>query len=376
MSAKYRARVFSKCDHGLSIGEERLRAIVIHEAGKLSIEGFPVEQPDRSQVSIDIQIGGICGSDLHYYNHGGFGTVRLKEPMILGHEVSGVVASVGAGVDGLTEGDMVAVSPSRPCGDCKYCREGLRNQCLNMRFYGSAMPFPHIQGAFRQQLAVDADQCIPVGTLSAAEAAMAEPLSVALHAVKRAGDLVGKRVLVTGCGPIGALCILAARQAGAIEIVATDLSDNALGIAGTVGADRAINIQSEPESLDSFGAGKGTFDVLFECSGSQQALAGGIAVLRPRGVVVQLGLGGDMQIPMMQITAKELDLRGSFRFHEEFAAAVEMMRCGLIDVKPLITHTLLLDDAEQAINIANDRHTAMKVQIRFDETPRVAGEST
>ena len=353
-----------------------MRAIVIHEAGKLSIEGFPVEQPDRSQVSIDIQIGGICGSDLHYYNHGGFGTARLKEPMILGHEVSGVVASVGAGVDGLTEGDMVAVSPSRPCGDCKYCREGLRNQCLNMRFYGSAMPFPHIQGAFRQQLAVDADQCIPVGTLSAAEAAMAEPLSVALHAVKRAGDLVGKRVLVTGCGPIGALCILAARQAGAIEIVATDMSDNALGIAGTVGADRAINIQSEPESLDSFGAGKGTFDVLFECSGSQQALAGGIAVLRPRGVVVQLGLGGDMQIPMMQITAKELDLRGSFRFHEEFATAVEMMRCGLIDVKPLITHTLLLDDAEQAINIANDRHTAMKVQIRFDETPRVAGEST
>lgn len=234
-----------------------------------------------------------------------------------------------------------------------------------MRFYGSAMPFPHIQGAFRQQLVAKAEQCAVAKGLSEGEAAMAEPLSVALHATRRAGELLGKRVLITGCGPIGTLAIIAARRAGANEIVATDLSDNALKFAKEVGADRALNLADNPDALSVYQQGKGTFDILFECSGAQAALASGIAAMRPRGVVMQLGLGGDMSLPMMQLTAKELDLRGSFRFHEEFFTAVDMMRSGLIDVKPLISHTVPLDEAENAFIIASDRAQAMKAQIDF-----------
>lgn len=342
-----------------------MKAIVIHAAKDLRVEDIPDEKPGPGEVSLRLATGGVCGSDLHYYHHGGFGTVRLREPMVLGHEVSAYVEAIGEGVTGLERGQLVAVSPSRPCGTCRYCQEGLQNQCLNMRFYGSAMPFPHIQGAFREQLVAMASQCVPADGLSAGEAAMAEPLAVTLHATRRAGQLFGKRVLVTGCGPIGVLSILAARRAGAAEIVATDLSDFTLAIAKAAGADRVINTGTEQDGLAAYGADKGYFDILYECSGAAPALASGIAALRPRGIILQLGLGGDMTIPMQAITSKELDLRGSFRFHEEFAIGVELMCKKLIDVKPLITHSVPLADAEVAFKLASDRSSAMKAQIVF-----------
>lgn len=342
-----------------------MRAVVIHKAKDLRIEDREIGPLAHGQVRIKMESGGVCGSDLHYYNHGGFGTVTVREPMILGHEVSGRIESLGEGVENLSVGDLVAVSPSRPCGGCTYCALGLPNHCENMQFYGSAMPFPHIQGAFREVLVANASQCVVANGLSAGEAAMAEPLSVCLHAVRRAGEMLGKRVLVTGCGPIGLLIILAARRAGASEIVATDLSDNALTYAKQVGADRVINVSKEPDALSEYTKGKGTFDIMFEASGANIALTTGVPTMRPRGVVMQLGMGGDMTVPMQQVTVKELDLRGCFRFHEEFATAVTLMQKGLINVKPLITHTMPLEEAVQAFEIANDRSQAIKVQISF-----------
>lgn len=342
-----------------------MKAIVIHAARDLLVQTWEPEPLGKGQVRVRTAVGGICGSDLHYYNHGGFGTVKLREPMVLGHEVSGEVVECGPEVSGLEAGDLVAVSPSRPCWNCQYCHEGLPNHCLNMRFYGSAMPFPHIQGAFRQELIVEAEQCVPAVGLDPGEAALAEPLSVALHAVRRAGDIVGKTVLVTGCGPIGLLSILAARMAGAGRIVATDLSDFVLAKAQEIGADVTVNSKDDPDRLAGYAAGKGTFDVLFECTGVAAALNAAIPAMRPRGIVVQLGLGGDMPLPMTLVTAKELDIRGSFRFHAEFAYAVAAMQSGRIDVKPLITHTFPFEQAETAFETASDRSVAIKAQVRF-----------
>lgn len=344
-----------------------MKAIVIHAAQDLRVEEYQPEPLGPGQLRLRLATGGVCGSDLHYYHNGGFGAVRLREPMVLGHEVSAYVAELGSGVAGFTVGQLVAVSPSRPCGDCRYCLEGLPNHCLNMRFYGSAMPFPHIQGAFREELIADAAQCVDATGLSAGEAALAEPLAVTLHATARAGQMVGKRVLVTGCGPIGVLSILSARRAGAAEIVATDLSEFTLDMARACGADETVNMAQTPDALERYSADKGYFDVLYECTGVAQALAGGIAALRPRAVILQLGLGGDMSLPMMAITAKELELRGSFRFHREFATGIALMQKGLMDVKPLITQTVPLSDAEQAFRLASDRSQAMKAQIRFAE---------
>lgn len=343
-----------------------MKAIVIHAAKDLRIEEHPLKPLADDEVQIQTATGGVCGSDLHYFHQGGFGPVKLKQPMVLGHEVAGHVRALGKSVTGLKEGDLVAVSPSRPCGVCQYCAKGQRNHCLNMRFYGSAMPYPHIQGAFRETLNANVSQCVVANGLTPTEAAMAEPLSVVLHAMRQAGELLGKRVLITGSGPIGVLCVLAARRAGAVEIVITDLSDNALSFAKNAGADTCINTAATPDALEAYSADKGYFDVLFECSGAAAALTSGIHALAPRGVVVQLGLGGDMLLPMMAITAKELQLRGSFRFHEEFALAIELMANGLIDVKPLVTHTVDFNNALQAFELASDRNVAMKAQIRFN----------
>ncbi|MEO1777431.1 MAG: L-idonate 5-dehydrogenase [Pseudomonadota bacterium] len=342
-----------------------MKAIVVHAAKDLRVETHDMPKAGPGEVLVQIARGGICGSDLHYYSHGGFGTIRLREPMILGHEVSGRVADIGAGVTGLERGQLVAVSPSRPCYTCAYCLEGRQNHCMNMRFYGSAMPFPHIQGAFSEYVVTDPRQCVPADGLSPGEAAVAEPLAVVLHAAKRAGDLMGKRVLVTGCGPIGQLAVLVARAAGAVSIVATDVTPFTLQKAREVGADATHNVAEETDALAPYTTGKGTFDVLFECSGVAAALAGAVPAMRPGAIVMQLGLGGDMTLPMQAMTAKELDLRGSFRFHAEFFTAVEMMQAGRLDVKPLITHSFPVDDAVAAFEMASDRGQAIKAQIAF-----------
>ena len=343
-----------------------MKALVIHAAKDLRIEEREALPPGPGQVEIAIQAGGICGSDLHYYNHGGFGTVRLREPMILGHEIAGTISAVGEGVEGLSIGERVAVSPSRPCNHCHYCLKGQQNQCLHMQFYGSAMPMPHIQGGFRQQLVAESWQCHKVGDgVSIEEAAFAEPFAVTLHAVNRAGSMLGKRVLVTGCGPIGALAIIAARLHGAKEIVVTDVMDHVLTLAQGIGADRTINVATNPEALSAYGANKGYFDVMFEASGNERAMRAGLEVLAPRGVLVQLGLGGDVSLPQNMIVAKEIEIRGTFRFHEEFGLAVDLINNRRADLKPLLTAVYPIGDAVAAFEAANDRSKAMKIQIAF-----------
>jgi L-idonate 5-dehydrogenase len=343
-----------------------MKAVVIHAARDLRVEEREPETAGQGQVEVAIEAGGICGSDLHYFNHGGFGTVRVREPMILGHEIAGTIRAIGAGVSKFSVGDRVAISPSRPCNGCDYCLQGLQNQCLSMRFYGSAMPMPHIQGAFRERLVAEAWQCHEINDgISINEAAFAEPFAVTLHAVARAGSLLGKRVLVTGCGPIGALTIIAARVHGAREIVATDVMDAVLKKAEQVGADRTINVASNAEQLAGYAANKGYFDVHFEASGNERAIRSGLEVLKPRGVLVQLGLGGDISIPQNMVVAKEIEVRGTFRFHEEFGLAVNLINRRAVDFKPLLTGCFGLADVQMAFELAGDRSRAMKVQLSF-----------
>ena len=221
-----------------------------------------------------------------------------------------------------------------------------------------------MHGGFREVLVCSEAQAVPIPAgLSLERATFAEPLFVCLHAANQAGQLMGRRVLVTGAGPIGALAVLVARHAGAREVVATDLADEPLAIARRIGADEAINVRTDPAGLDRFADGKGYFDVVFEASGSGAALSSAIQVARPCAVVVQLGLGGDMTLPVNAIVAKELQLRGTFRFDREFEWAVQFIASGQIDVAPLLTEIVPLDDAVRAFELAADRTRAMKVQI-------------
>lgn len=343
------------------------KACVLHGAKDLRFESVPVADMNDDQVLVRIGAGGICGSDLHYYLNGGFGVVRLKEPFIPGHEVAGTVAAVGARVTRVKPGDRIALNPSKPCGKCKFCQAGEHQHCIDMFFHGSAMPTPHSQGLFRELIIADERQCEPVGdNVSLGEAACAEPLAVALHAVRQAGSLIGKRVLVTGSGPIGALMIAAARYAGALEVVAVDLHDAALAKASEMGATRTVNVSQEPGlKADEFTAGKGYFDVAIECTGAANVVRDVIPVLCPRGTLIQVGVSGDVPIPMNAIVAKEIRLIGTFRFHGEYALAARLIKEGSIDVKPIITASLPFERAVEAFELAADRRAQLKVQITF-----------
>jgi L-idonate 5-dehydrogenase len=344
----------------------RCMCLVLHAPEDLRLDEQDAGEMGPGQVLVRVGMGGICGSDLHYFRHGGFGALRIQEPMVLGHEVAGTVAAVASDVPSLKIGDRVAVNPSRPCAACKFCLEGLPNQCLNMRYYGSAMRMPHSQGAFRDVLLCNAQQCHKVAEgVPLAEAAIAEPFSVALHAVGRAGSMIGKRVLVSGCGPIGVLAIAAAKLHGAAEVVATDVVDEPLVIANKMGADEMINAATDSGWVARNAVDKGSFDLMFECSGNERALRDGLEVMRPRGVVVQLGMGGDVKIPQTPIVAKELSLRGSFRFHEEFGLAVKLINDLRVDLKPIITASFPMQRATEAFELAGDRKRAMKVLIDF-----------
>ena len=343
-----------------------MKSLKIHGPLDLRIEDYPVDNLKPNQVEIKIAIGGICGTDLHYYKHGGFGQIKLREPMILGHEVSGFISKLGSKVKNLSIGQLVSVSPSRPCNKCIFCLNGNQIQCINMKFYGSAMPFPHIQGAFRETLIAEDYQCVPADGLSSGEAAMAEPLAVCLHAIKQAGKIFGQKILITGSGPIGTLCVAATRRAGAEEIVVTDISKNALTFSNSVGADKVINVLEEYDELKKYQFNKGYFDIAIECSGSAQGISDSINCLKPKGTLIQVGLGGDVLIPLVSVTTKELNIKGSFRFHSEFELAVKMMKKQLIDVNPLITHNLNFKSAKKAFELAmNNDEQSMKVQLSF-----------
>ncbi|RAI01515.1 L-idonate 5-dehydrogenase [Acuticoccus sediminis] len=342
------------------------RVCRLYGQNDIRIETDSVAAPGPGEALVAISAGGICGSDLHYFQDGGFGPIRVREPIILGHEASGVIVDVGPGVTGLAAGDRVAINPSRPCGSCAYCEEGLPIHCLRMRFNGSAMRLPHEQGLFRDRIVVDAAQCVPVGgDVTMAEAACSEPLAVCLHARSRAGDLSGKRVLVTGAGPIGVLCAAVAAEAGAAEVVVTDLQDIPLKAAAAMGATRTINVAREDAEMEAYAADKGYFHTAFECSAAAPAVRTAITSVRPRGTIVQVGVTGDLPVPINLLVSKEIRYQGTQRFHAEFADAVAMISERRIDLKPMISASVPLDAAADAFAMAGNRAEAIKVHLTF-----------
>jgi len=343
------------------------RVCKLYGKGDLRLESEPVNVPGLGEVLVRVGRGGICGSDLHYFHDGGFGPIRVREPIIVGHEFAGTIEAVGANVETLRVGDRVAVNPSQPCGHCLYCQQGLPQHCLEMRFIGSAFRLPHEQGGFRERLVVAAEQCVKGGAETSVQAlACAEPLSVCLHAAKNAGPLAGKKVLVNGAGPIGALCVAVAKYHGAAEIVVADLFEKTLSVALEMGAQRAINVQEEPEAFTIYGKDKGYFDIVFECSAAQSALENVFAVVKPLGTIVQVGVTGALSFPLNMLVGKEVKWIGSHRFHAEFAEAVKLISAGCIDVRPIVTDTFAMEDIHAAIKAASDRSRSVKVQVSFD----------
>ncbi len=345
----------------------------LHGAHDLRVEEAPDPALQPGDARVRVACGGICGSDLSYFNKGGVGDFRVREPLTLGHEVSGEIVELAPHPDrpfpaGVAVGARVAINPSRPCLHCGFCRSGRANLCRNMRFLGSAALMPHVQGAFSETVTVRADQCIlvPAG-MAYRIAACAEPLAVALHGVARAGGMIGRHVLVAGAGPIGLLCLAAALHAGAATVIVTDLFDAPLRIARAMGATATVDVRAEPDALEPLAAARGGFDVALEATGSAASVGGMPALMRPGGRIVQLGMlpPGAVPLPVNLLMAREIDLVGSFRFHEEFDVAVEALASGRIDVTPILSGTFPLAEANAAFALAGDRQRAIKVHLEI-----------
>lgn len=344
-----------------------MRAAVCHGKQDLRIEVLRDRPLSPNEVRARVAYGGICGSDMHYFYRGAVGDFSLREPLTLGHEVSGTVAETGSDVQDLEIGTKVALDPSRPCLTCAYCRQGRMNLCSDMYFLGSAGRYPHVQGGFAEHLILRRDQVIPVpDDADLLRLSCAEPLSVALHALGRAGNLVGKRVVVTGSGPIGLLIVRAAKYAGANEVVATDVEDAPLAVAREkMGANRTVNVRQEPAGLKQFEDNGGYFDVAFEASGSPAALASLFKIAARGGRIVQVGMlpMAPTHVPVNVLQAREIDLVGAFRANGEFRHAVELILSDKIDVAPILSGTYPLSDAVSAFELAGDRSKVVKVHL-------------
>lgn len=335
----------------------------IHGAKDLRVEEAEIPTPGPDQVLVRLGAAGICGSDMHYYRHGQIGKFIIREPLIPGHEASGVIAGLGENVSGLEVSQPVAINPSHPCGNCSRCRDGRENLCEKMFFLGSASVFPHAQGMFREYFLMPARQCIPVQQeIPLEELALAEPLSVGLHAVQRAGNLAHQRVLISGSGTIGCMVLLAARLAGAQQITMVDLLEAPLKIAQRIGADQTISLQPGQAVQEQLA---GEFDVSFEVSGAGPALANCLELTRRGGVIVQVGTLPFEGVHLLanQIMAKELDLRGSFRFGNVFSLAVQLLAERRLPVQPILTGRFPLAQAATALQTAFDKNLSMKVQL-------------
>lgn len=337
-------------------------AVVAHAADDLRIEDAGVVRPAVDEAVVRIAYGGICGSDLHYWRHGAAGASILREPMILGHEVSGVVEVAAADGSGPAVGTPVTVHPLTPHGDgVTPWPEDRPNLAPASSYLGSALHLPHTQGAFAQQVAVPTRMLHEVpASLDLRTAALAEPAAVAWHGLARAGDVAGKSVAVIGAGPIGQLIASVAQRGGASVVTVTDLQEEPRRIAEARGI-RSLDAR-DAEAIAALHA-----DVVVESSGTVPGLAAALSAAVRGGTVVLLGLqrAGDIAVPMATAITRELTLTGSFRFAGEFDDVIAALADGSLDVTGIVSEVRPAADALAAFEVAADPSSSCKVLLDF-----------
>ena len=347
---------------------ENMLAGVLHGARDLRLQHVAPPALGPGMVLLRVRRVGICGSDMHYFEHGYCGTFVPSRPFILGHEITAVVAAVANDVQAPAVGARVTVNPARACGYCDYCKAGRGNLCRQTIMLGSGSTTPPTDGAFAEFVTVRADQCHELPPqMDDSLGAMMEPFAVALHAVKRAGPVAGKRVLVTGGGPIGLLVMLTARAFGATPVALSDVVAGRRATALTLGADAVLDPASPqlPEQVHGL-TGDG-FDVIFEASGAPRALRQAFELVRPGGTVVQIGTLGtdDVPLPANQLMVRETCFIGSFRYGNVFDEAIRLVAGGRVNPAPLISGIFPLVELPQAMQRAFDKDEVIKVQIQI-----------
>jgi L-iditol 2-dehydrogenase len=333
------------------------QASVLYAPHDIRIEERPMPQPGPKEVLVEIKAVGVCGSDVHYYEHGRIGPYVVREPLILGHESSGVVVGLGSEVTKHQVGERVALEPGVPCGACGECRAGRYNLCPDVRFFAT----PPIDGAFTNFVTIHEDFAFALpDTLSDDAGALIEPLSVGVWACRKANLQGGEHVLVTGAGPIGLLAMQAALALGATTVTIADINPRRLEVARNTGATRALNVAEEPLARAGVEA-----DVLIECTGHPQVVLDGIRTLRPAGRVIMVGMGpGDeVSVPMAFIQNREITLTGTFRYANTYPTAIALAAAGRVNLEAIVSGHYGLGDAEQALQASRHDPGSIKAMV-------------
>lgn len=343
-----------------------MEALILEKMHHLTLGDITINEPlGPHDVRVDIKVVGICGSDVHYYQHGRIGPFVVEAPMVLGHEASGIVSEAGGEVTTLAVGDRVCMEPGIPDPNSRASRLGLYNLDPAVRFWAT----PPIHGVLRPSVVHPAAYTFKLpDTVSFAEAAMVEPLAVGMQAAKKAKVEPGDLAVVMGAGPIGLVTALAALAGGCSRVIITDTQQPKLDLAATLGPITPVNVASESvteviaKMTDGWGA-----DIVFECSGAAPALASIFAPLRPGGCAVLVGMpAGPIAYDVVGAQVKEARVEHVFRYAHVFGRAVALLGSGKIDVKPLITDTFAFADSVAAFDFASHLPpTSVKAQIEM-----------
>ncbi|TVT14643.1 NAD(P)-dependent alcohol dehydrogenase [Amycolatopsis acidiphila] len=335
---------------------EAMRVAVLHGVHDVRLEERPVPQPGPGEVLIQVRSVGTCGSDVHYYEHGRIGDFVVEQPLVLGHEPSGVVVARGSEARLHEVGQRVAIEPGVPCSVCAQCKAGRYNLCPRMRFFGT----PPIDGAFCEYVVLREDFAHPVpDSLSDDAAGLLEPLSVGVWANRKARTAPGSRVLITGAGPIGLVATQTARAFGASEVVVTDVNPRRLEVAKELGATATVDVSEESLTDTDFDP-----DVLLECSGVPAAAGQAIRKVGRAGRIVLIGMGGDeIPLPLAHVQNFEIEVTGTFRYANTWPTAIALAAGGEVDLDRLVTHRFGLDQVEEALTVAAKDDTVIKAVV-------------
>ncbi|UJF33877.1 NAD(P)-dependent alcohol dehydrogenase [Paenibacillus hexagrammi] len=345
-----------------------MKAAVMTKPGEIRIEERPVPQVQADEVLIQVMAVGVCGSDVHYYEHGRIGRFVVEKPIILGHECAGIIAAVGSSVTRVSVGDRVAIEPGVTCGRCSACKEGRYNLCPDVQFLAT----PPVDGAFVQYMAIREDMVFPIPDhLSFEEAALNEPFSVGIHAAKRSRLQPGTTVAIMGMGPVGLMAVAAAKSFGASRIIVTDLEQVRLDAAKRLGATEVINVREEDPvaRIKELTQGIGV-DTAWETAGNPRALQSALYSLRRGGKLAIVGLPPQDEIALNVpfIADNEVDIYGIFRYANTYPSGIEFLASGQIDAKSLITDRYPLAQTQDAMERAiHNKSGSLKVMVYPNE---------
>lgn len=343
----------------------KMKVAVMTELKKIEFEERPIPQPEADEVLVKVEHVGVCGSDLHYYEHGRIGNFIVDGPFVLGHEAGGTVVEVGANVTHLKAGDKVALEPGKTCGKCEFCRTGRYNLCPDVEFFAT----PPVGGVFQEYVAHEAALCFKIpDNMDTMEAALIEPLAVGFHAARQGNAQAGQTAVVMGAGCIGLVSILALKAMGVSTIYVVDVMQKRLDKALELGATGVINGRDTDtvEELKKLTGGNGV-DLVIETAGTEITCRQSVYVCKKGATIVFVGYSasGDVNMPMGAAIDKELTFKTIFRYRHVYPMAIEAVASGKIDVKGIVTNIFDFDDLQNALDISvQDKANVVKSVIK------------